>query len=119
MRPTTALHDLGQSLWLDNVTRALLSSGTLQLGLAGTNRIPDASAVTVSGGAIFDVNGQTETIGSLAGAGNTTLGAGALTAGGNGGSTTYSGIMSGTGTFTKAGAGTLTMSGANTCPCRS
>jgi transaldolase len=30
MKPTEALHDLGQSLWLDNVTRALLMSGTLQ-----------------------------------------------------------------------------------------
>jgi transaldolase len=30
MKPTTTLHDLGQSLWLDNVTRALLNSGTLQ-----------------------------------------------------------------------------------------
>jgi transaldolase len=30
MKPTQALHDLGQSLWLDNVTRELLSSGTLQ-----------------------------------------------------------------------------------------
>jgi transaldolase len=30
MKPTMMLHDLGQSLWLDNVTRALLSSGTLQ-----------------------------------------------------------------------------------------
>jgi len=30
MKPTRALHDLGQSLWLDNVTRELLSSGTLQ-----------------------------------------------------------------------------------------
>ena len=30
MKTTSTLHDLGQSLWLDNVTRALLSSGTLQ-----------------------------------------------------------------------------------------
>lgn len=30
MKPTTTLHDLGQSLWLDNVTRDLLKSGTLQ-----------------------------------------------------------------------------------------
>ncbi|HEY1247309.1 MAG TPA: transaldolase, partial [Hyphomicrobiaceae bacterium] len=30
MKPTRTLHDLGQSLWLDNVTRALLNSGTLQ-----------------------------------------------------------------------------------------
>src|SRR5882724_10640200 len=30
MRPTRALHELGQSVWLDNVTRELLNSGTLQ-----------------------------------------------------------------------------------------
>jgi len=30
MKPTTRLHDLGQSLWLDNITRELLNSGTLQ-----------------------------------------------------------------------------------------
>src|SRR5262249_13279996 len=29
MRPTRALHELGQSLWLDNITRELLNSGTL------------------------------------------------------------------------------------------
>ena len=29
MNPTRQLHDLGQSLWLDNITRDLLSSGTL------------------------------------------------------------------------------------------
>ena len=28
--PTRNLHDLGQSLWLDNITRKLLTSGTLQ-----------------------------------------------------------------------------------------
>lgn len=30
MKPTNRLHDLGQSLWLDNITRALLNSGTLK-----------------------------------------------------------------------------------------
>src|SRR6201988_3005026 len=30
MKPTQKLHELGQSLWLDNITRDLLSSGTLQ-----------------------------------------------------------------------------------------
>ena len=29
MNPTRRLHDLGQSLWLDNITRGLLTSGTL------------------------------------------------------------------------------------------
>jgi transaldolase len=30
MKATQQLHDLGQSLWLDNITRALLDSGTLR-----------------------------------------------------------------------------------------
>ena len=30
MNPTKKLHDLGQSLWLDNITRNLVNSGTLQ-----------------------------------------------------------------------------------------
>jgi transaldolase len=30
MKATQALHDLGQSLWLDNITRDLLNSGTLK-----------------------------------------------------------------------------------------
>lgn len=30
MKPTRKLHDLGQSLWLDNITRELLNSGTLK-----------------------------------------------------------------------------------------
>jgi hypothetical protein len=29
MKSTTTLHDLGQSLWLDNITRSLVNSGTL------------------------------------------------------------------------------------------
>ena len=30
MNATQQLHDLGQSLWLDNITRGLLTSGTLR-----------------------------------------------------------------------------------------
>ena len=30
MKPTQQLHDLGQSLWLDNITRTMLSTGTLE-----------------------------------------------------------------------------------------
>ena len=30
MKATHLLHDLGQSLWLDNITRDLLDSGTLK-----------------------------------------------------------------------------------------
>ena len=30
MKSNQTLHDLGQSIWLDNITRALLASGTLR-----------------------------------------------------------------------------------------
>ena len=30
MKPTQQLHDLGQSLWLDNITRTMLDDGTEQ-----------------------------------------------------------------------------------------
>jgi transaldolase len=30
MKPTQQLHDLGQSLWLDNITRTMLTTGTLK-----------------------------------------------------------------------------------------
>src|ERR1700731_4777069 len=30
MKATKQLHDLGQSIWLDNITRTLLDSGTLK-----------------------------------------------------------------------------------------
>jgi len=50
MNPTRALHELGQSLWLDNITRALLASGTLK-------RYIDDFAVTglTSNPTIFDL----------------------------------------------------------------
>jgi transaldolase len=49
MKATQALHDLGQSIWLDNITRDLLDSGTLK-------RYIDESSVTglTSNPTIFD-----------------------------------------------------------------
>jgi transaldolase len=49
MKPTQALHDLGQSIWLDNITRNLLSTG-------GLRRYIDELSVTglTSNPTIFD-----------------------------------------------------------------
>jgi transaldolase len=49
MKATQLLHDLGQSLWLDNITRDLLNSGTLK-------RYSDELSVTglTSNPTIFD-----------------------------------------------------------------
>jgi autotransporter-associated beta strand protein len=85
-----------------------------QLATGANEVLSDSTAVTVAGGATLNLNGNTETIASLAGAGSVVLGAGALTAGGNDSSTTFSGRISGTGSFNKAGNGITTFSGANT-----
>jgi len=45
MRATQLLHNLGQSIWLDNITRDLMTSGALQSyinesSVTGLTRIP-------------------------------------------------------------------------------
>lgn len=83
-----------------------INAGALRLG--ASESISNLSAVTVASGALFDVNSQTETIASIAGAGNVDLGSGSLTIAGNA-STTFSGVLLGDGTFTKLGTGVLTL----------
>ena len=95
-----------------------ISAGTLRLGV--TDALPAASAVTVAAGAVFDLRGYNDTIGSLAGAGSITSslpGALTLTTGGNNTSTALSGVIgdgSGQLALTKTGSGTFTLSGVNT-----
>ena len=61
----------------------------------------------------FDLSAAgAQTIGGLSGTGNVTLGASALTLAGSA-SSTYGGVISGTGTLTKTGTGTQTLDGAN------
>ena len=84
--------------------------GTLQLGAAGV--IPDASDVTADG--TLDLGGNNETIDAVIGSGSVTLGGGDLTVGAGNGSGTFSGVISGSGNFTKSGSGTQTLSGSNT-----
>jgi len=87
-----------------------IDSGTLRLGTA--NAIGDSSPVTVASGATFDLNNNADSIHSLAGAGNVSLGNATLTV--LNGGTTHSGVISGTGGLTKQGSGALTLSGVNT-----
>lgn len=77
------------------------------------NQIADASAVTVTAPNWLDLNGHAEAIGSLSGPGNVNLLSASLIAGGNGNSTTFSGLLYGTGGLTKTGAGTFTLAGDN------
>jgi fibronectin-binding autotransporter adhesin len=90
----------------------IINAGTLRLGPGGS--LAPTGALTVNTGGTFDLNSFNQTIGSLAGAGNVTLGAGTLTTGNDNTSTTFSGAISGTGGLTKIGAGTLVLTGTST-----
>ena len=94
-------------------------STRVPLRATGGNAIGNSSTVTLANvaGATLDLAGSSETIGSLAGGGatggNVTLGAGTLTTG-TATSTTYAGVISGTGGLTKVGTGVFTLTGNNT-----
>ncbi len=59
MKPTQQLHDLGQSLWLDNITRDLLDSGTLRryiddLSVTGLTSNPTIFDEAIGKGGVYD-----------------------------------------------------------------
>ena len=59
MTPTRQLHDLGQSLWLDNITRDLLDSGTLrryidELSITGLTSNPTIFDEAIGKGGPYD-----------------------------------------------------------------
>ena len=88
-----------------------VTAGTFNVSGGGLSA---STAVNVSSGAIYNVL-VSNTVGSIAGAGNMILGNGyTLTAGGDNTTTTFSGCISGSGNLVKAGTGTLTLSGTNT-----
>jgi transaldolase len=59
MKPTQRLHELGQSLWLDNITRAMLREGVLEgyirdLSVTGLTSNPTIFDKAISGGEDYD-----------------------------------------------------------------
>jgi transaldolase len=59
MKPTKQLHDLGQSLWLDNITRELIQNGTLQryikdLSVTGLTSNPTIYEHAIRSGGWYD-----------------------------------------------------------------
>jgi len=59
MKPTRHLHDLGQSLWLDNITRGLLTDGTLrhyidEFSITGLTSNPSIFDHAIKGSAFYD-----------------------------------------------------------------
>jgi transaldolase len=59
LKPTRQLHELGQSLWLDNITRDMLRDGTLrmyidELSITGLTSNPTIFDKAISGGGVYD-----------------------------------------------------------------
>jgi transaldolase len=59
VKPTARLHELGQSLWLDNITRTMLADGTLkgyidELSVTGLTSNPTIFDKAISGGDAYD-----------------------------------------------------------------
>ena len=89
---TKGVFNIGGRFALAGSTLDTSGAGSFALTAAGTN---------------------TYVLGGLKGSKAFAMGANSLEVGGNGQSTTYSGILSGSGGFTKIGGGTLTLSGSN------
>ncbi len=82
------------------------------------NLHPDQAQFQVLGNGTLDLSALQEnaiTLGSLAGSGTVDNEAAALSIGNNNLSTTFSGVISGSGSVTKVGTGTWTLTGTNSC----
>ncbi|QJP15205.1 autotransporter domain-containing protein [Starkeya sp. ORNL1] len=86
-----------------------INQGTLATAVA--NALSTSTAVTIASGAALDLQGNSQTIGSLNGAGNVSLGAGFLTTGSDNASTSFGGVISGSGGLTKTGTGRFELFG--------
>ena len=72
MKATQRLRDLGQSLWLDNITRTLLNDGTLERYIAedsitGLTSNPSIFNAAIGGGNAYDAGIHAKTVAGLAG----------------------------------------------------
>lgn len=106
----------GGTLMFQDSSSAALATVLLQSGAAAYftgSATGGIAAFADSAGTTLDISGSTTgvTIGSLAGAGLVTIGANNLGVGTNSASTTFSGTITGTGSFIKVGGGTLALSG--------
>ncbi|WP_157070067.1 autotransporter outer membrane beta-barrel domain-containing protein [Aureimonas frigidaquae] len=87
----------------------IVAAGTLQAANAGA--FAPLSDVTVAPGALLDIAGFDQTIGSLAGGGQVDLAANILTLGGSNASSVFSGLFTGAGGIVKIGTGTFVIAG--------
>ena len=89
-------------------------SGTDILQLMTDNQIADTTQLHINLGGRFDLNDQLETTGAINGSGLIDLGSGTLREGADNASSTFAGLIIGTGNLFKLGTGTWTLSDDNT-----
>jgi len=72
MKPTRLLHDLGQSLWLDNITREMLDNGNLaryieEFSITGLTSNPTIFDGAIGGGSAYDAGIREKALAGKAG----------------------------------------------------
>lgn len=115
--PTYVLSGMGANTGNVRVSGSS-GGGATKLQLANVSALQSATlnmAAGDTGTVEFTVAGNNNySLGGLQGARNLAFGGNSLSIGGNGQSTTYSGVMTGSGSLTKVGSGRLALTGANT-----
>lgn len=114
--------ELGKTNALAVPSMLILSNNvasTPAVRLLRDHQMEDNASVTLNSTGTLDLNNCNDTVGSITGSGSIKIGVGVLTTGGNNATTTFSGLISGSGNplqpqFVKTGLGTLTLTGNNT-----
>jgi fibronectin-binding autotransporter adhesin len=88
-----------------------INDGTVQIS-GSADRLPTTGAVAMNGGTL-DLNNLNQTVGGVSGSSSILLGSGVLTISPASGSSTYTGVIAGSGSVNKLGFGSQTFSGAN------
>src|SRR5690606_3072516 len=108
LRKTAGVNAIGGG----NVTVGdnLLGYDSARLRWGADDQLPDATRITLNTDGVIDLNGFSDTVGSVAGSGHIMIGTGQLVAGGDNTSSTFSGILTGPqeGAFTITGTPTRT-----------
>jgi autotransporter-associated beta strand protein len=112
----TAITINGTGVFTQGAASVISGTSSLTKNTADTTTLSGANTyngtTTVNAGTL--AIGATQTLGTITGSGNLSLGSGFTLTSNSASSTTFSGVVSGSGNLAKAGTGTFTLNGSNT-----